>query len=582
MRDHLEARLRDDLASANTRIDHWDIPEGTPLHSAAALNREEAAKLLLANGADPNILDGNGMTALDVADYHSATAVAALLERQGGTRTSGATTADHPKSKPFEQIAHDAVQAYRSYRIDEKLNAIEIGHPLGDEDWDAVFTVMAERRISAVEGNGHLTDAAIERIAELDHVTTLNLGGSNQLTDAGLQHLAGMPQLQEIDLSGWDMQITDRGLDVLRHLTELRRFQMCWPQRVSDAGVANLAACDHLERVNLLGTATGDGAITALTGKHGLGHVKTGKGVTDDGLPLFHQFPVFQSPHAGRVNCSLMSFDAGANHLLIDGPFTNKGLASLARLEGLAGLSFFSHISRLTADGLRALIDLPHLEFLGCEGRLCNDEAMRHIALLPRLRMLMAQGTVATDVGFGALSQSPTIEYIWGRECPNLTGRGFTALSAMPALRGLGVSCKNVDDQALATLPRFPALRQLMPMDVTDAGFRHVGRCEDLESLWCMYCRDTTDVATGHIAGLSKLKMYYAGQTRITDRSLEILARMPSLEKVEFWNCDGITDAGVALLAALPRLREATVDGCRHVTEKVIAAFSGDVRVKVS
>jgi hypothetical protein len=152
----------------------------------------------------------------------------------------------------------------------------------------------------------------------------------------------------------------------------------------------------------------------------------------------------------------------------------------------------------------------------------------------------------------------------------------------MPALLGLGVSCKNVDDQALSTLPRFRALRQLMPMDVTDAGFRHVGRCEHLESLWCMYCRDTTDVATEHIAGLSRLKTYYAGQTRITDRSLEILARMPSLEKLEFWNCAGITDSGVALLAALPQLREVTLDGCRHVTAKAVAPFPAHVRARVS
>jgi hypothetical protein len=67
---------------------------------------------------------------------------------------------------------------------------------------------------------------------------------------------------------------------------------------------------------------------------------------------------------------------------------------------------------------------------------------MRHIAGIPRLRMLMAQGTVATDNGFAALSRSPTIEDIWGRECPNLQGRGFATLADMPALKGFAVSCK--------------------------------------------------------------------------------------------------------------------------------------------
>jgi hypothetical protein len=48
-----------------------------------------------------------------------------------------------------------------------------------------------------------------------------------------------------------------------------------------------------------------------------------------------------------------------------------------------------------------------------------------------------------------------------------------------------------------------------------------------------MYCRDTGDVATGHLAGLS-LKTYYTGKTKITDRSLGILGRMRSLERLEF------------------------------------------------
>jgi hypothetical protein len=193
--------------------------------------------------------------------------------------------------------------------------------------------------------------------------------------------------------------------------------------------------------------------------------------------------------------------------------------------------------------------------------------------------MLMGQGAVASDDGFTALSRSQTIEYIWGRECPNLGGRGFTALAAMPALRGLEVSCKNVDDTGLSALPSFPALRALMLMDVPDEVFRHVGRCERLEELWLVYCRDTGDAATERIAGLSGLKTYYAGKTRITDRSLEILGRMLSLEKIEFWECAGITNAGVALQADLPRPREITVGGAPNVNREGMAVFPSIVRV---
>ena len=149
----------------------------------------------------------------------------------------------------------------------------------------------------------------------------------------------------------------------------------------------------------------------------------------------------------------------------------------------------------------------------------------------------------------------------------------------MPALKGLAVSCKNVDDAALSSLPRFPSLRGLLPMDAPDDAFRHIGRCERLESLWCMYCRDTGDEATANIAGLSELKQYYAGATQITDRSLEILGRMPSIESLEFWECAGISDAGLAHLATLPRLRKISVGGSPKITRVGLSIFPLTVQV---
>jgi len=76
---------------------------------------------------------------------------------------------------------------------------------------------------------------------------------------------------------------------------------------------------------------------------------------------------------------------------------------------------------------------------------------MPYIAALPRLRFLMCQDTEASDEGFVALSRSRTLEHLWGRRC-------------------------YVDDEGLSALPRFPALRELMPMDVPDEGYRHIGR----------------------------------------------------------------------------------------------------------
>ena len=465
----------------------------------------------------------------------------------------------------------------RFFRVDRATNTIEVRGPLPQAQWDTVVDVMREQGISGLRAAA-VTDRALERVAKLDHVTRLVLEGG-LVTDDGLRHVARLSGLEELEVGGPKALVTDAGLEVLRHLRGLRRFTSCWTPRISDAGVANLTFCDELEHVNLMGTLTGDGAIHALRGKGRLRHLKTGRLVTDAGVSLLHDLPGFKTWQGGEGNLGLMSFDSEPNHLLLDGPFTDRGVEQLRGLDGLYGVHFFWHVGGFAPDALGVLADLPHLEMLGCEGTLCNDVAMRHIGALPRLRMLMGQGTVASDDGFAALARSRTIEFLWGRECPNLTGPGFRALARMPALRGLGVSCKTVDDASLAALPGFPALTQLMPMDVTDDGFRHVGRCAQLEKLWCMYCRTTGDTATGHIAGLSRLKSYYAGRTLITDRSLETLAGMASLEELEFWETAGITNAGIAALARLPRLKRLEVGSTLRVTRDAFAPFPPTVRI---
>jgi hypothetical protein len=462
------------------------------------------------------------------------------------------------------------------YRIDWTNSSIEPRQPMRTKDWEDVCAVIRELGLTQVNSGDLIGDDDLKIISQLDQITSIALGGSKLLTDKGLQYLARMPQLRELTMGG---QISDRGLAALAHLRELRVFKMYWQTNITDAGIANLRSCDQLEEVDLLGCAIGDGAIEALSGKPKLRRFNTGRNVTDAGLALLHQVPAFKTWQGAEPEFGVMSFAAEPTNLLIDGPFTRKGLNSLRGLDGLVGLSFFWHTSHLRGDDIQGLDGLANLSYLGCQDALCDDDAMRHIAALPKLRMLMGQGAVATDEGFRSLSRSQTIEYFWGRECPNFNGPAFVALSRMPALKGLAVGCKLVDDASLASLPDFPALKELVPMEVSDEGFRHIGRSERLESLILMYCRDTTDVATNHIVGMPRLKKYHAGYTLITDASLEMLSRINSLEQISFEGCKFITDAGVPFLRTLPQLREISVGGCPKVTRSSMKGFSNDVRV---
>jgi hypothetical protein len=148
----------------------------------------------------------------------------------------------------------------------------------------------------------------------------------------------------------------------------------------------------------------------------------------------------------------------------------------------------------------------------------------------------------------------------------------------MPKLRSFGIGCQRVDDAALSTLPQFPSLREITPVGFQDWGFRHIGLCEKLERLSCMYCRETGDAATEHIARLH-LKSYYAGLTQITDRSLEVLGRMTSLEVVELFETRSVTDHGLAYLAKLPNLQRVELSGLPNVTLTGTKVFPASVQV---
>jgi hypothetical protein len=70
-----------------------------------------------------------------------------------------------------------------------------------------------------------------------------------------------MPQLQDLELGGRNITITDQGLESLRQPINLRRFQGCWTPGISDKGLVGLSHRDQLEDVNVLGTQTGDDTI---------------------------------------------------------------------------------------------------------------------------------------------------------------------------------------------------------------------------------------------------------------------------------------------------------------------------------
>lgn len=477
-----------------------------------------------------------------------------------------------------------AVEAFARSVIPERrvtpkpMRLVEVQGPdrweprAGSRVWEEMIELLARHPAAGLSGEGQMTDDLLDDLSRRAHsVTALGLSGCRQITDAGVRHLARLPALQHLDLTGTG--VTDSGLQVLRHLPALRTLSLAW-NGVTAAGITVLAGCDAIEQVTLgSSTEVGDAAVRALAGKPGLRHLRIA--LTDQGLSLLRELPVFRWWHGGKAELGLVGHKSLPNHLALRGSFTDAGMRHLRGLDGLFSLDLDDSRLAITAAALAPLTSLARLGALAVDAK---DDWMPLIAEMPHLRALGVQDTTAGDEGFAALGRSASIEYIWGRRCHNLRRRGFMALAAMPALRGLSVSCLNVDDEGVSALPSFPSLRELMPMDVPDAGYRHIARCERLEALILMYCRDTTDAATEHITRLRHLSTYFNSYTTITDRTPELLSAIDSLERVTFDACHGLTNAGIATLARLPKLRELQVSG-RGITTGVGAAFPPAVQV---
>lgn len=456
-----------------------------------------------------------------------------------------------------------------------KPESHEAGEPVFvSRSWREIVEELGERDVTGLSAHGQMTDALVRDIVGMSQLTTLRLSGSQGLTDEGVKLLASMTQLEHLDLSS--TAVTDVGLAALRSLTSLRHLNVSWT-RVSDSGVTAFERCQELEYVDINGTYCGDGAIRTFADKPKLGTFACSR-VSDDALALFHRYPVFKSWQGGDIEMGLTSYDPEPNRLFLRGPFTDRGIGLLKGLNGLFALNLDDSALNITGRALAPLIDLEHLGWLAFDAR---DDAMPILAQMPHLRFLGCQDTTASDAGWEALGASKSIEKIWGRRCYGLSNRGFLALSKMPKLTSLSVSCKNVDDASIAALPAFPSLRELMPMDIPDAGYRHIGRCDELTSLVLMYCRDTSDAATENITSMPKLAKYFASYTQITDRTPEFLCGVQSLEAITFDSCAGLTNDGIAKLARLPKLKELRVSG-QQLTRAVTAHFGGGVRVYYS
>jgi hypothetical protein len=307
-------------------------------------------------------------------------------------------------------------------------------------------------------------------------------------------------------------------------LPGLRKLHVLDCRSFDDAMVRQLAGLGRLESLAITNGGIGDGAVAVIA----------------------EAFP------------GLVELDLSSNVNLTGAAM--KSIASLRKLERLGLMQ-----TRFNDLHTRRLAKLQELRVVDLRGMMeAGDMTLGVLGRLPRLRALKHRSSIVTDEGLADLAHSQSLESLLiqdfaitdaaGRHLaalPRLTSleilrcQGFGSDGLM-ALEGLGKLSRltlrdlpEVGDAGLAVLAKLPALERLSLRELSsvgDAGLAHVAAARSLEVLDIWSLPKLTDAAVAALARLPHLRELSIRETGATERSLDALAALPTLESLSFRN----------------------------------------------
>jgi hypothetical protein len=138
-------------------------------------------------------------------------------------------------------------------------------------------------RFTALNVAKEFADSGLDALAPIaDKVASLDLART-KVTDAGLAKVAAMKNLQELHLE--NTGIGDAGLDHLKGLASLEYLNL-YGTKVTDAGIAKLAGLSKLKALYLWQSGVTKAGVAALKAKLPGTHINNGWSAEDDAKPV--------------------------------------------------------------------------------------------------------------------------------------------------------------------------------------------------------------------------------------------------------------------------------------------------------
>ena len=204
-----------------------------------------------------------------------------------------------------------------------------------------------------------------------------------------------------------------------------------------------------------------------------------------------------------------------------------------------------------------------------------TDEGLRTANAFPRLKRLILNKGQATDDGLKSLATLANLEFLFIENSP-ITAAGVGHLTGLKQLKNLDLRDGQLVDDSLAELGKMRQLRSLSigGNSFSDDGLKHLADLKELRSLSLGFNRPPlTDAGVKHLAGLTTLVSLDLQMSQLSDAGVVALKDMKQLQRLLLngtKDAAPVTDACVDHLLGLTKLKVLWMQNSRLTEQGVL------------
>lgn len=319
-----------------------------------------------------------------------------------------------------------------------------------------------------------------------------------------------------------------------------------YSEKLSDADLADLRELKTLKSLSLSGENFTDAGLAHLAGLTNLESISLRSDkITDSGLAILAKMPMLQS------------VDITSKQVAGDGFTFLKGAKELRSISLSGAVYFPRHLAPFE--------NHPKLETINFGSE--NDGSPYVAALYAKLpkvtRAYISRGTVKAIKAVAEAKQLRELIVSGGGSYPRLIpARALAPIAGMSNLKELTLQ-GYVDDRGLAaisTLTGLETLRVDRGEQVTDEGFRHVGKLSNVRFLAIPSSRPTP-AGIAALSGLKQMTYLELSVSLVDDAGVAAVLKLPAVSNLKLYAAPRVTDASVPALGAAKTLRSVALTG---------------------